>query len=203
MKRRTQITLFPFLSVLLSTMGILSFLAVTFLLVSRPELNMAPPRKPVEVRWVGAPAYVRPILVECLADEVRLHLPDAAEPRRFSRQRLRREAEQIRALEERGIRQLGPVVERDQVKRLLKTWLRADDALRGSLTLALDRVEQDNLRGRAGNRDEVYHPVLLVYPDGIDSYDIVSYLVETTTRLPVGVEPFLKGWKLPYRGKRS
>jgi hypothetical protein len=203
MKHRAQITLFPFLSVLISTMGILAFLAVTFLLVSRPELSVAPPRKTVEVRWVGAPSYVRPILVECLAEEVRLHEPGTGSPRRFTRARLREEAERVRQLEERGLQQLGPVVEREKLKRLLKTWLREDSALRGSLTLAFDQVEQDNLRGRAGNRDEVYHPVLLVYPDGIDTYDLVSYLVETTTRLPVGLEPMLKGWKLPYRGKAS
>lgn len=199
MRQRLQITLFPFLSVLVSTMGILAFLAVTFMLVSRPDLNVAPPQKPIEVRWVGAPAYVQPILVECLADEVRLHAPGAAEPRRFPRDRLRREAEHVRDLEERGLQQLGPVVEREQLKRLMKTWLRGDGALRGSLTLAFDQVEQDNLRGRAGNRDEVFHPVLLVYPDGIVTYDLVTYLVEATTRLPVGVEPMLKGWRLPYR----
>ena len=203
MKSRTQITLFPFLSVLLSTMGILSFLAVTFLLVSRPELSRAPERKPIEVRWVGAPSYVKPILVECLADEVRLHDPAGAAPRRFSRARLREEARHLRELEERGLRQLGPAVEREQLKRLLKTWVRGDERLRGGLTLAFDQVEQDNLRGRAGNRDTVYHPVLLVYPDGIDTFDLVTYLAETTTRLPVGVEPMLKGWRLPYRGKST
>lgn len=203
MRTRLQISLFPFLSVLLSTMGILSFLAVTFLLVSRPELNVAPPRKPVEVRWVGAPSYVRPLLVECLAGEVRLYLPTETEPLRFTRDRLRREAERIRELELRGLEQLGPVVEREQLKRLMKQWLRGEADLRGSLALAFDRVERDNLSGRAINRETVYHPVLLVYPDGIDTYDLVSYLVETTTRLPLGVEPMLKGWTLPYRGKQA
>jgi len=203
MRARAQITLFPFLSVLLSTMGILSFLAVTFLLVSSPELNLPPPRKPIEVRWVGAPAYVRPVLVECLKDHVRIHVPNSAEPRRFSREGLTREARRVRELELKGLEQLGPVVEREQLKRQMKQWLRGEGGMRDSLTMAFDQIEEDNASGRAGNRDEVYHPVLLVYPDGVDTYDLVSYLIETTTRLPIGLEPMLKGWSLPYIGKRA
>jgi hypothetical protein len=202
-KTRAHITLFPFLSVLLSTMGILSFLAVTFLLMTRPELNMAPPQKRVEVQWIGAPAHVRPVLVECLKDEVRFHLPAGSQARRFPREGLRREAQRVRELELRGLEQLGPVVEREQVKRLLKQWVRGESGLRGSLTAAFDQLEQDNLTGRGQGRDEVFHPVLLVYPDGVDTYDVVSYLIETTTRLPVGVEPMLRGWTLPYSGKRT
>jgi hypothetical protein len=34
-------------------------------------------------------------------------------------------------------------------------------------------------------------------------YDLASYLVETTTRLPMGLEPMLKGWELPYRKHAS
>jgi hypothetical protein len=203
MKTRAQITLFPFLSVLLSTMGILSFLAVTFLLMSRPELSVAPAQKPIEVRWVGAPSYVRPVLVECLKDEVRIHVPNVSEVRRFTRDGLHREAERVREWEVRGLERLGPVVEREQMRRLLKQSVRGDTALRGTLTAAFDQIEQDNLSGRARGSDEVYHPVLLVYPDGIDTYDLVSYLIETTTRLPVGIEPMLKGWTLPYIGKRA
>jgi hypothetical protein len=203
MKTRAQVTLFPFLSVLLSTMGILSFLAVTFLLVSQPEMNAAPPDKPIEVRWVGAPDYVRPVLVECLEDEVRVHMPDAAEPRRYSRESLLREAQRVRELEVRGLEMMGPVVERERLKRQLKQWLRDENAMRASLTISFDRIEQENLTGRRQNREEVFHPVLLVYPEGIDTYDLVTYLIETTTRLAVGVEPMLKGWTLPYIGKRA
>ena len=75
MKRRVSITIFPFLSVLLCTMGILSFLSVTFLLISRADPVPAAAAKPVEVRWTGAPDYVRALRVECLAGEARLHLP--------------------------------------------------------------------------------------------------------------------------------
>lgn len=35
MRNRTPISIFPFLSVLLSTLGVLSFLAVTFLMFTR------------------------------------------------------------------------------------------------------------------------------------------------------------------------
>jgi len=56
MRSRTPISLFPFLSVLISTMGVLSFIAVTFLLFSSPaKVNLSEP-EPVEVRW-GSPCW--------------------------------------------------------------------------------------------------------------------------------------------------
>ena len=47
------VTLFPFLSVLLSTMGVLAFLSISFLLIT-PELTEFQDRKQIEFQWVGA-----------------------------------------------------------------------------------------------------------------------------------------------------
>jgi hypothetical protein len=63
-------------------------------------------------------------------------------------------------------------------------------------------VEIDNLSGQSQRKQVERYPILLVYPDGIATYDLAAYLVETTTRLSVGLEPMLKGWQLPY-GKEA
>ena len=203
MKRRVSITIFPFLSVLLCTMGILSFLSVTFLLISRADPVPAAAAKPVEVRWTGAPDYVRALRVECLAGEARLHLPGPERMLTFEIKRLRAEAERLRALELRALEQLGPTVERGTLHRHLKNAIRDDRAWAGTLTHAFDQVEQENWKGRRANETAVYHPVLLIFPEGIETYDLVSYLLETSTRLAVGLEPMLKGWELPYKPRSN
>ena len=45
-----EVTLFPFLSVLLSTMGVLAFLSISFLLIT-PELTEFQDRKQIEFQW--------------------------------------------------------------------------------------------------------------------------------------------------------
>ncbi len=63
-----------------------------------------------------------------------------------------------------------------------------------------DSIRRANLDGT--NVEEVL-PTRTVYPEGIATYGLVSFLVETTTRLSVGLEPMLKGWSLPYRDQAS
>ena len=63
------VTLFPFLSVLLSTMGVLAFLSISFLLIT-PELTEFQDRKQIEFQWVGAPGYVEPIFIRCFEDRI-------------------------------------------------------------------------------------------------------------------------------------
>ena len=65
-----RVTLFPFLSVLLSTMGILAFLSISFLLVI-PE-NVDDPANPrnFQFEWVCAPGYVSPVFFRCFKDRV-------------------------------------------------------------------------------------------------------------------------------------
>ena len=64
-----RVTLFPFLSVLLSTMGVLAFLSISFLLIT-PNLSETTSRKQIEFQWVGAPGYVKPIFIRCYEDRI-------------------------------------------------------------------------------------------------------------------------------------
>ena len=64
-----RVSLFPFLSVLLSTMGVLAFLAISFVVTTQEDVQ--PPRpQPIEFQWVGAPGYVNPIFIRCYADRI-------------------------------------------------------------------------------------------------------------------------------------
>ena len=72
MKRRRSepsVTLFPFLSVLLSAMGVLAFLSISFLMIT-PKLKEVTSRKEVQFQWVGAPGYGEPIFIRCLEDRI-------------------------------------------------------------------------------------------------------------------------------------
>lgn len=202
MRNRTPISIFPFLSVLLSTLGVLSFLAVAFLLFSRTEATPEKAPEPVKVGWVGAPAHVRPLLVECRSDGLRVHLTGSG-PLRFDRAALERESDVVHQLVNAGYGQLGPAPSRTQLWVFLKTAIQNERRLVGSFTRAMHDLELANLTGEARERQEERYPILLVYPDGVETYELAAYLVETTTRLSVGLEPMLKGWKLPYRKEAS
>ena len=65
-----RVTLFPFLSVLLSTMGILAFLSISFLLVIPENADDPPNPRNFQFEWVGAPGYVSPIFIRCFKDRV-------------------------------------------------------------------------------------------------------------------------------------
>jgi hypothetical protein len=199
MKNRTPISLFPFLSVLLCTMGVLSFLAVTFLMFSRPEAAREEQAEPVEVRWVGAPERVRPLLMEVRLDTLVLH-PAAGEPSRtFTREALQREVDVVRELLAAGTGQMGPAPSESELWLYLKTVIPTEGRLAGSFTRQMHDMEIANLTGRHRQAQEEHYPILLIYPEGIRTYELASYLVETTTRLALGLEPMLKGWRLPYR----
>ena len=102
MRQRIAVSLFPFLSVLLGTMGVVSFLAVTFLLFSESEQLPAQQQRLTDVRWVGAPEHVRPLLVECRPEGALVHFVDGR-PERFELARLRSEVQRVKALQERAI----------------------------------------------------------------------------------------------------
>ena len=203
MRNRTPISIFPFISVLLSTLGVLSFLAVTFIMFSRTDALPQKPAEPVQVQWVGAPPHVKPILVECREDALVLHLPGGTPPRRFERTALERESALVQQMVQDGYGQLGPAPSRTQMWFYLKTAIQNERRLLGSFTRAMHDVEIDNLSGQAQKAQEERYPILLVYPSGIGTYDLASYLVETTTRLSIGLEPMLDGWQLPYRQEAS
>ena len=65
-----RVTLFPFLSVLLSTMGILAFLSISFLIVVPQDADSPAIPKRIQFEWVGAPGYVKPIFIRCYGNRV-------------------------------------------------------------------------------------------------------------------------------------
>lgn len=199
MRSRTPVSLFPFLSVLLSTMGVLSFLAVTFSMYGRPDAGARAQGEPVEVRWVGAPSHVRPLLLECLEDSVVVHSQAGGPRLAYDKPALEREVEVVRELLEQGYQRFGPTPSSTQLWLFFKESIGTEGRLAGSFTQQLHALEISNLRGRNQQDRVERYPILLVYPDGVGVYDLVSYLIETTTRLSLGLEPMLKGWQLPYR----
>ena len=203
MRNRTPISIFPFLSVLLSTMGVLSFLAVTFLLFSRAEPMTKAAAEPVQVRWVGAPAHVRPMLVETRKDALVVHLGAGRGSTHFAVAALEREAELVRGLLDSAYGQLGPVPSRTQLWFFFKAAIQNERRLTGSFTRLLHDLEIDNFTGESQRRREERYPILLIYPNAIATYELAAYLLETTTRLSVGLEPMLQGWELPYRKGKS
>ena len=73
MRRRApnpSVPLFPFLSVLLSTMGVLAFLSISFLIISRFTPDEIVQQRQIEFEWIGAPEYVEPIYIKCLGDYI-------------------------------------------------------------------------------------------------------------------------------------
>ena len=66
----TNVTLFPFLSVLLCTMGTLAFLSISFLLVVPHDSFFMYKSKQIKFEWIGAPANVKPIYFRCYKNRI-------------------------------------------------------------------------------------------------------------------------------------
>ena len=203
MRSRTPVTLFPFLSVLISTMGVLSFLAVTFLMFVRQDQLPPEPAKPVEVSWVGAPEHVRPLLVECRPDGVMFHARLGGISHFFPLRALEEEVAIVKQLESRGMEQLGTTPDSYRFWLYMKNAIQRDERLVESLTVEFNELELYNLSREGRRRMEQKYPILLIFPKGIKAYQLASFLVETTTRLSVGLEPMLDGWSLPYKKHAS
>ena len=203
MKNRTPISIFPFLSVLLSTMGVLSFLAVTFLLFNQTEPAVQRSEKKIEVRWIGAPPHVRPILIECRKGVIVIHSASGKGMVSFTRAALEREVGIVKELMARAGGELGAAPTKRQLWMMLKREIPYESRLIDSFTRLVDDIERDNNAGKNRRLQVERYPILLIYPDGLESYELASYLLDITTRLATGLEPMLKGWDLPYSDLRS
>lgn len=189
--------LFPFLSVLLGTMGVLAFLSIALAFFEQlPEA--AGRTETVLVRWHGAPEHVRPLLFACERDELVLHGTDGTNLR-FSLADLQREAALVRSLRERMRRRLGEFTSSQRLWLQMKQELPRQARLHGGFTLFAHALELNNLRGAARQVGEEHYPILLIYPQGLRVYEHVAYLLEATTQLPVGLEPMQPNWRLPYQ----
>lgn len=184
-------------------MGVLSFIAVTFLMFVRNEQVPAQTTKAVEVRWVGAPEHVRPLLIECKSDGVVFHTKTGQLSQFYPLRALEDEVIIVKQILRRGLAQLGVSPDSSRLWLYMKEAIRRDERLDEALTTEFNDLELLNLTGERRRKAIQKYPILLVFPDGIKAYRLVSFLVETTTRLSVGLEPMLEGWSLPYRKHAS
>ena len=160
-----KVSLFPFLSVLLSTMGVLAFLSISFLLVIPENFEDSDKQRHVQFEWVGAPGYVRPIFFRCFKDRV----------------------EYFNLFEN--------IDQTISLKQLL-------DQLEGkkpNLLSYLIEVASLNksIKKQFGNKE--YFPLILVYPDGVLSTELLLVLIDQIEGLNYGLEPMLPNWNVPYQ----
>jgi len=66
-------TLFPFLSVLVSTMGVLAFLSISFLILFPQGNYSKTSTEQIQFEWTGAPKYVKPIFFKCTGDYIQYY----------------------------------------------------------------------------------------------------------------------------------
>ena len=161
-----KVTLFPFLSVLLCTMGILAFLSISFLLVVPESADSPREPKRLQFEWVGAPGYVKPIFIRCYAD--RLEYYNLFENREYSL-----------SLDE------------------LLNQLQGKNPELLSYLVQLFQLNTD-VKKKSGKTE--YYPLLLVYPDGVLTSELLMVAIEKIGGLNFGLEPMLPKWEIPYQG---
>jgi hypothetical protein len=201
MSPRSTLTLFPLLSVMVSAMGTLAFLAIVLAMVQGHAERVRAGEVPVQIALEGAPPKGVPVPLECRLDGITFR-QEGRPARFFPTDRLRREVAIVRDLHDRGAGQAGAALSRDQEWLFFKAVIERDVRLKDSLTLALHLIEISNLKGDAKQRTAEHYPVLLVYPDGVATYDLASYLMAATTRLPVEAEPMQSNWAVTERTSR-
>ena len=160
-----RVTLFPFLSVLLSTMGVLAFLSISFLLVVPQDADSLSTPKRIKFEWVGAPGYIKPIFVRCYADRIEYY----------------------------------NLFDNQDYSIMLEELL---DQLQGDNPELLSYLAQlfqlnTSIKKQYGKTE--YYPLLLVYPDGVLTSELLLVVIEKIGGLNFGLEPMLPNWEVPYQ----
>ena len=164
-----RVTLFPFLSVLLSTMGILAFLSISFLLVVPQDADSPAIPKRIQFEWVGAPGYVKPIFIRCYGNRVEYY-------NMFQNQDFSLSLDELM------------------------------DQLQGKspeLLSYLVQLFQLNVKIKKQFGKTEYYPLLLVYPDGVLTSELLMVVIDKIGGLKYGLEPMLPNWEVPYQGLNS
>ena len=164
-----RVTLFPFLSVLLSTMGILAFLSISFLLVVPQDADSPAIPKRIQFEWVGAPGYVKPIFIRCYGNRVEYY-------NMFQNQDFSLSLDELM------------------------------DQLQGEspeLVSYLVQLFQLNVKIKKQFGKTEYYPLLLVYPDGVLTSELLMVVIDKIGGLKYGLEPMLPNWEVPYQGLNS
>ena len=163
------VTLFPFLSVLLSAMGILAFLSISFLLVVPQDVDSPAIPKRIQFEWVGAPGYVKPIFIRCYGNRVEYY-------NMFQNQDFSLPLDEL------------------------------IDQLQGEnpeLLSYLVKLFQLNVKIKKQFGKTEYYPLLLVYPDGVLTSELLMVVIDKIGGLKYGHEPMLPNWEVPYQGLNS
>ena len=163
------VTLFPFLSVLLSTMGVLAFLSISFLLIAQHDSDASSNPKNIQFQWIGAPASVKPIFIRCYADRVEYY-------------NLFENQDYTLSLEE------------------LLDQLQGEEPELLAYMLKLYQLNS-NIKKQFGKTE--YYPLLLVYPEGVLTSELLLVLIEKIGGLNFGLEPMLPNWEVPYQSLNS
>ena len=164
-----RVTLFPFLSVLLSAMGILAFLSISFLLVVPQDADSPAIPKRIQFEWVGAPGYVKPIFIRCYGNRVEYY-------NMFQNQDFSLSLDELM------------------------------DQLQGEspeLLSYLVQLFQLNVKIKKQFGKTEYYPLLLVYPDGVLTSELLMVVIDKIGGLKYGLEPMLLNWEVPYKGLNS
>ena len=164
-----RITLFPFLSVLLSTMGVLAFLSISFLLVVPQDADSLSTPKRIKFEWVGAPGYVKPIFIRCYADRIEYY----------------------------------NLFENQDYTITLEDLLVQLQGENPELLSYLVELLQLNISIKKQFGKTEYYPLLLVYPDGVLTSELLMVVIEKIGALNFGLEPMLPNWEVPYQSLNS
>ena len=161
----SNVTLFPFLSVLLCTMGILAFLSISFLLVV-PNENIIPLKpKKIKFEWIGAPSFVKPIFFRCYGNRIEYY--DFFEDKNHT--------------------------------LFLDGLLQQIEGVNPKILKYLLQLLEHNINIKKQFGKTEYYPLLLVYPDGIFTSEIIMALINKINGLNFGMEPMLPNLEIPYQ----
>ena len=160
-----RVTLFPFLSVLLSTMGVLAFLSISFLLVIPENADDSLKPRNFQFEWVGAPGYVQPIFIRCFKNRV----------------------EYFNLFENRDYT--------IYLEQLLDQ-LQGENPDLLSYLIQLSSLNK-SIKKQFGNKE--YYPLILVYPDGVLTSELMLIVIDQIRGLNYGLEPMLPHWDVPYQ----
>ena len=71
----------------------------------------------------------------------------------------------------------------------------------GRLTRYLKRLVAENQRIKRAFGATEHFPLLLIYPDGVISAELLMLLIEQVDGLNVGLEPMMPHWTVPYQSE--
>ena len=160
-----RVTLFPFISVLLSTMGVLAFLSISFLIVVPENVDDPSKQRNFQFEWVGAPGYVSPLFIRCFKDRIVYFNLFKQKDHTISLNRL---------LEQLEGKNPDLLLYLFQISKLNK-----------------------NIKKEFGNTE--YYPLILVYPDGVLTTELLLVVIDQIDGLNYGLEPMLPHWNVPYQ----